>query len=374
MGDRSAVSRKVRRRDPTGRDVALESHHKPNMPHNDLALSRFAKFMKITISPFIAAFATLIMQSFSASAAMYGVYAGAAPDGPPAVDHHETWLGHPVNYALAFGSKSWVSIEGAYQAGAWKGWVAEELNRKLILSVGMLPTNDGTTSLAAGANGFYDSHFITLAHNLVKNGLGNTVIRLGWEMNGSWYRWSASGNSANYVAYWRRIVTAMRAVPGANFSFNWCVSIGYKGFPAINAYPGNYYVNEIGVDSYDQCWLAGTYPYSSSDPAIMLSTQQKVWNFQRTRPEGLNYWISFARMCGKPLTLPEWGNSKRQDGHGGSDNAYYVRQMYELIRNTDNGIKWSCYFDKDSLDGVHKISPTTVLLKASGAYRYWFSR
>ena len=53
-------------------------------------------------------------------------------------------------------------------------------------------------SLAGAASGAYDEHFAALARNLVAGGLGGAGIRLGWEFNGSWYRWSvrSAGDAA----------------------------------------------------------------------------------------------------------------------------------------------------------------------------------
>ena len=54
-----------------------------------------------------------------------------------------------------------------------------------MYSVPLLP-KDGST-LAAGASGAYDAHFETMARELVAQGQGDAIIRLGWEFNGSWY-------------------------------------------------------------------------------------------------------------------------------------------------------------------------------------------
>ena len=44
----------------------------------------------------------------------------------------------------------------------------------------------------------------------------NAILRLGWEFNGTWYPWAVTDptDAADFAAYFRNIVTAMRLVPG----------------------------------------------------------------------------------------------------------------------------------------------------------------
>ncbi len=71
-------------------------------------------------------------------------------------------------------------------------------------------------SLAQGAAGAYNLYYITLAQNLVAQGLSTAYLRLGWEFDGSWSTWAATSSSAeaSFAAYFRQIVSAMRAVSG----------------------------------------------------------------------------------------------------------------------------------------------------------------
>jgi hypothetical protein len=164
----------------------------------------------------------------------------------------------------------------------------------MIWGVPMLP-NTGNYTLAAGATGAYDQYFVTLAQGLVSGGQANSIIRMGWEFNEGWAPWAASGQPQNFIAYWRQIVTSMRSVPGANFQFEWNPNIGAQSAGNLASYyPGNDYVNLIGLDVYDISW--GSYPGAANLFSTML-----------TEPYGLNWLASFASQQGKPMTLPEWG-------------------------------------------------------------------
>jgi len=80
-----------------------------------------------------------------------------------------------------------------------------------------------SSTLVAAAAGGYNSRFYGLGELLVKDGLSNTIIGLGREMNGKWYEWSEHRAPPSepdaYIRAWRQIVTTMRSVPGQHFKF-----------------------------------------------------------------------------------------------------------------------------------------------------------
>lgn len=97
-------------------------------------------------------------------------------------------------------------------------------------------------------------------------------MRPGWEFNGGWYAWAAKGNAKEFAEYWRQIVTTMRAVPGAKgLTFCWNPTLGDQDFPADEAWPGDKYVDYVGVDVYDECWNKDTYPW----PATATTTEDR---------------------------------------------------------------------------------------------------
>src|SRR5204863_9433904 len=110
--------------------------------------------------------------------------------------------------------------------------------------------------------GLYDGHLARLAKGLVAHGLEDTVLRPGWEFNGDWYAWRAKGKADAFAAYWRRIVRAMRAVPGTErLHFCWNPTVGDVAMPAETAWPGDEFVDSIVLDVYDVSWVADTYPW-----------------------------------------------------------------------------------------------------------------
>jgi hypothetical protein len=207
----------------------------------------------------------------------------------------------------------WAAMDNG---GGENGWTGTGL--RLVLGVPILP---GVGTLAQGATGAYNQYFATLAQNLVSEGQGNAILRLGWEFNGDWYPWSVANNTdaANFAAFWRQIVDTMRAVPGAQFQYLWNPDQGGPtSWDLTQAYPGSAYVDYIGSDTYDEYW--GT-----------PQTPQNSWSNILTESWGLNWLASFAASEGKPIAIPEWSVCFRSDGHGLGDDPYFINQFANWI-------------------------------------------
>ena len=44
----------------------------------------------------------------------------------------------------------------------------------------------------------------------------------------------------------------MRSVDGAHFFFDWSINAGYRDLPLADFYPGDAYVDIVGISCYDQ--------------------------------------------------------------------------------------------------------------------------
>lgn len=283
------------------------------------------------------------------------------------------WLNRLVVWAEDFEpTEQWDNnIEGGgWQLGEWSDWKKAVKGRRLVLSVPLLPggwdrsgpkTGAGAgqkVSYEAGARGDYNDHFKHLAENLVKYGLGDSILRLGWEFNGGWYTWRASDNPKQWAAYWQQIVKTMRGVPGAEgLKYCWNPATGWLQFPADQAWPGNEYVDLVGLDNYDQSW--GTYPPPATATLEEIEARRrKTWDEVTFNGQfGLKFWRDFAAQHGKPFCLPEWGSHQDNDKHGGADNVYYIEQMQKFIADPANHVYFDCYFDVNAGDGHHQLSP-----------------
>jgi beta-mannanase len=171
---------------------------------------------------------------------------------------------------------------------------------------------------------------------MVAAGEGNSYLRLGWEFDGNWYAWQAqtATDEANYASYFRQIVTAMRSVPGAAFNFVWnpdASAFVSTSDSVTAAYPGNAYVDVIGLDLYDRSWAS---------PA----TPQNAWT-STYLPE-LTAAESFAQSEDKPIALCEWGAQFGSNGLG--DDPYYINSMINWMSISSNDVAYESYFNGDT--------------------------
>jgi hypothetical protein len=273
----------------------------------------------------------------------FGVYVG--PGDPTSVDTFAARTGTKPSVASDYlpNDKGWAGMTEAGKLaqflGPWHG-----RGYRLVLGVPLFPTDRGSPAgtLAGGAAGAHDDQFKTLAQTLVGYGQGDALLRLGWEFNASWYPWTVTDNrgAAHYAEYFRRIVTAMRSVPGASFRFVWNPTPGTSPFDLALAYPGDAYVDYIGLDVYDQVWNVAQNPTDA-------------WNSYLTEDFGLHWLASFAAAHHRPLAIPEWGLAIRSDGHGLADDPVFVANMGTWL--TAHHAAFASYFDLNAPDGEHDV-------------------
>ncbi|GHH12184.1 glycoside hydrolase family 26 protein [Streptomyces rubradiris] len=250
------------------------------------------------------------------AAAAFGAFLDSGPDGVTRMTGLSHWLGGAelkVAHTYLPGGL-WEDIEGPPGfLEPWAGWRRERSDRTLVLNVPMqerneedVPDEEVRGLLRQGADGAFDGHFRTLAERLVALGAPDTVLVLGWEMNGTTYTHRCAPDPAAWKAYWNRIVATMRAVPGQRFRFDFAPSRGRDAVPWTECYPGDDTVDILGMDSYDQ-------------PAGVTFDEQV------SEPYGLQWHADFAQAHGKPVSYPEWGLFRN------GDNAEYMRRMLAWI-------------------------------------------
>ncbi|MCG7205762.1 glycoside hydrolase family 26 protein [Streptomyces arenae] len=242
----------------------------------------------------------------------FGAFLDSGPLGVARMVQLSGWLGGTelkVAHTYLPGDR-WSDIEGAPGfLDVWAHWRREKADRTLVLNVPMQEHNeDGLgddevrSLLRQGAAGEFDQHFRALAERLVELRVPDTVLVLGWEMNGITYSHRCGPDPEAWKKYWNRIVTTMRAVPGQKFRFDFTPSRGRDAVPWTECYPGDGTVDVIGMDSYDQ--------------PSGLSFDEQV-----REPYGLQQHVDFAKAHGKPISYPEWGLFRN------GDNAEYMRRM-----------------------------------------------
>jgi len=107
------------------------------------------------------------------------------------------------------------------------------------------------------ANGLWDRHLRNYAAAVKAFGC-EVILSFGHEMNGWWYSWGLPRSTpAEFIAAWRHIYDVFKKTGVKNVIWSWDPSHQYGHFaqgknasPADAWYPGNAYVNWIGLDGY----------------------------------------------------------------------------------------------------------------------------
>ena len=151
-----------------------------------------------------------------------------------------------------------------WYSGAWDN-VAKQLNVWDPMGIKAMVTweptlKSGGDPLAAILSGSQDAIINDFATKAKAYGKP-FFLRFAHEMNGNWYDWSGAltGNSsAKYVAAWQYIWNKFQAIGATNAIWVWCPnadSVPAESWNALSSYyPGDAYVDWVGVDFYGLKW------------------------------------------------------------------------------------------------------------------------
>jgi hypothetical protein len=255
-----------------------------------------------------------------------GAYVG---NDPAAVTQMETWLGRPIEGVLGYvGAASWADWTGSLGWSINTLWADVKLNHMILWSIPLIP--NGAT-LDSASRGLYNSRYLAAANTLKDFRPQDSVIyvRTAWEFNGNWFQDSAVGRAQTWIGAWRNFVTTFRSA-SSRFRFDWCPNFGRTNMAPDSAYPGDQYVDIIGMDFYDETvWCHIT------DPAAR-------WTSKMNQSYGLKWHRDFAAAHNKPMSYPEWGVG----GNSAGDAPYIVEQMYNWFR--DNNVVYQTIWNSNA--------------------------
>jgi hypothetical protein len=241
----------------------------------------------------------------------------------------------------------------------WMGSQLGSFPGQWVISESFYPDNGG--DMGTCANGGYASHWAQFGDWLNSQGRSSTIVRLAWEANGDWFPWSVRNTSlATWQSCFRQVVTAIRSTD-PRVRIDWTINAHSGG---LNEYPGNGYVDIIGVDNYDQ------WPPSRTDAAFSQQCHEAT---------GMCSVIAFARAHGKKFSVPEWGVVAKTDtgagraGQAGGDNPVYIRNMYLTLHANAGALAYETYYNDASADNVHSslLNPDENPVAAAEYARLW---
>jgi hypothetical protein len=291
-----------------------------------------------------------------------GVYSLASLEATVSAFDQQTKSNVTCLLAYLNGAQTWTDWQSPWIAGAagaeYTSWVAQApQTRQMVLDVDLIPVNLKDIDNPLGweqscAAGNFDSYATQLGVNLVAAGLQKSVIRLGVEMNGGWendYMGTTTQEQNLWATCFANEVTSLRQAAGEHFLIDWNPNACTQSVPYSNFYPGNAYVDILGLDLYD---------IGCEAPSTKLTFAQLA-----SENYGLNTFEAFAAAQGKPMSFPEWGLATSPSG----DDPAYIDGIGAAVANND--FAFEAYFDAGAGSSLI-LGPGTPLSLA--AFQKWF--
>ncbi|MFI5936500.1 glycoside hydrolase family 26 protein [Actinoplanes sp. NPDC051494] len=231
-------------------------------------------------------------------------------------------------------------------------------NGVLVVSQGLVPIG-AEADLAACANGDHDADWQNFGTLMRTHDRGDSIVRLGWEFNETTSPWRAD-DQATWISCYRRAADNIR-VTNPDVVLDWTINAHNTASSvctgvSTNCYPGDEYVDIVGIDNYDH------YPWSPTKA-----------DFDRTAAaaEGLTWLYDFARAHDKLFSVGEWGVTPT--GDAGKENPDFVTWMHAWFAGHAEFLAYEAYFsDCDSSDIQSSLYLTTAncTRNPSSAARY----
>ncbi|QOC90143.1 glycoside hydrolase family 26 protein [Micromonospora craniellae] len=208
----------------------------------------------------------------------------------------------------------------------------------LVISQGLTPDSGGAAELAACASGAYDHLWRDFGSIMVRHDRADAIVRLGWEFNGDFMPWSA-GDTQTWIGCYRRAADGIRQ-SNPKAILDWTINAHNTpaelcGGVSTNCYPGDEYVDIIGIDNYDH-WPA--------------SRTEAEFDATAAAPEGLDWLYAFAKQRGKLFSVGEWGVVPT--GDAGRENPDFVRWMHAWFAAHAPDLAYEAYFSDCTPGGV----------------------
>lgn len=206
--------------------------------------------------------------------------------------------------------------------------------------------NQPTYNLKSIAQGRHDTYIRNTAR-AIKAYKKPVFMRFAHEMNGNWYPWggSVNGNSAKqYIATHKYVYSLFEKEGVSNVTWIWSPNAGNvperKGNDLTDYYPGDSYVDWVGIDGYNFGTSLANGPGWQSFDAIFADSYDKV-----------------TRMTDKPIMLAEMASSEQ----GGNKAAWIKDALTKQLPTKYTEIRAIVWFDIAS-DNQWQIDSSTAVL------------
>ena len=307
---------------------------------------------------------------------LYMVGLGGANQSPQQIAAMESAVGRPFD----LGTDS-VTVD-SFQYGPYASSNGRAMGKVLIFEMlsQSWDTNQGLQDMAAAASGAYDGVYTAMAQSIAAFGSPPVSVRIGHEMNGNWYAWSATdGNShnattANYIAAFKRIAQIVRKY-NPNTLIEWCTAIQ----PSVPSWSGtNYTPLDYWVGAYDPATNPGGADVISMNFYEGLSGTDFANNIEGGQ-FGLTWLASFAAQNNVKIGLSEVATgtgSSPAEGNGCpcSNDGAFMQHLVDSINALPPGefthFVFSPWTPADDLTSSSNAAIQNVLKQSWGGTRF----
>jgi hypothetical protein len=289
----------------------------------------------------------------------FGDWRGLAPKASWINAHyqHWDWLTEPGVLTSLDGGETITKLWD--MVGSWDGIA--------VLSMSMAGADELTPAeyddaMRQCAEGEFDDEWKTFAANATAAGRTgkNTVVSLAHEFNGTWFQWNPGTVGLDtWFGCWRHVYRAIKSA--SDIRIVWVFSATTHNFKAgdyavasaWDAYPGDEYVDIIGVNRYD---------------FQMLGERDNTdWRETCGNEQDLCYAADYARKHGKLLAVPEWSIERTETGYG--DNPKFIDMMHGFFSDNADILAFESNFNNGGLGYWHLFPTDDTNTKASQRYR-----
>ena len=265
-------------------------------------------------------------------------------------ESYRTAVGKLPNF-LEFYQDPWPTVADIGKAGAWAPlyWNEEKhlvRNDHLTALISWGTDNISLRTIVNGATDGEDAVALAPAVRLAKSFPGTLYIRLDWEMNGSWAGWNPTNvaqkgqdeSPATFVAMWQHVVNYFRTSGVTNVRWVWSANVDGGGGTMAAYYPGDRYVDDVGLDGYNYAYSQGA---SWQTPQQIFAASYK----------------ELERITHRPVIITETSSVEADAGEAaeGLSKAAWMQQLSVYIPELSNVIAL-CWFDQPAMVGSKTVN------------------
>jgi beta-mannanase len=220
-------------------------------------------------------------------------------------------FGHQHNKDINISDLAFIRESGKNLMISWEPWNPDE---------GLQQSKDYLVEIVNGSQDDYINNFASS----IKDYNSPVIIRFAHEMNGNWYPW---GNSSDkYKNAYRYIHDKFIQLDISNVKWMWSInneSVPYENISSASKYyPGNKYVDIVGVDGFN----FGTVKVESS------------WrSFEDTFSDAYNFLIS---TYDKKIVFSEVASAEQ-----GGDKSVWVNDMFDSLNKRFTSVEEIVWFN-----------------------------